>query len=184
MAALRPVVLDTNGHDKLLDDTDNLTLEFAPSVDNHGTNKKYVDDLVEAEATARQDADTVLQSNIDAEALARENTDTQLQENIDDEEAARIAADAALQSNIDNLDSQFQSQIDALDQDLQGQIDALDQDLQGQIDVIDGLYVRDTGDNMSGNLTLGTTKITLNASNGSGTFLGPLEAASIDGGSY
>ena len=173
MAALRPVVLDTNGHDKLLDDTDNLTLEFAPSVDNHGTNKKYVDDLVEAEATAREDADTVLQSNIDAEALARENTDTQLQENIDDEEAARIAADAALQSNIDDLDTA-----------LQGQIDALDQDLQGQIDVIDGLYVRDTGDNMSGNLTLGTTQITLNASNGSGTFLGALEAASIDGGSY
>lgn len=173
MAALRPVVLDTNGHNKLLDNTDNIALVLAPSADTHGVNKKFVDDSIADEATLREDADTLLQSNIDAEALARANADTLLQSNIDAEEAARIAADANLQSNIDALDTDFQ-----------GQIDALDNDLQGQIDTIDGLYVRDTGDNMSGNLTLGTTQITLNATNGSGNFVGALEAASIDGGSY
>lgn len=173
MAALRPVVLDTNGHNKLLEDTENITLFLEPTADTHGVNKKFVDDSIADEATLREDADTLLQSNIDAEELARENADTTLQSNIDAEEAARIAADATLQSNID-----------ALDTDLQGQIDALDTDLQGQIDTIDGLYVRDTGDNMSGNLTLGTTQITLDATGGSGTFAGALEAASIDGGSY
>jgi hypothetical protein len=45
-------------------------------------------------------------------------------------------------------------------------------------------YVEKDGDNMSGNLTFNTNKIILNASSGSGTFKGALEAASIDGGTY
>jgi len=39
-------------------------------------------------------------------------------------------------------------------------------------------YVEKAGSNMTGNLTLGTNKITLNASDGS------IEAVSIDGGTY
>ena len=38
--------------------------------------------------------------------------------------------------------------------------------------VADGLYVKQTGDNMTGPLTLGTDKITLNATDGSATFAG------------
>ena len=45
-------------------------------------------------------------------------------------------------------------------------------------------YVEKDGDNMSGNLTFNTNKIILNASSGSGTFTGTLEAANIDGGEY
>jgi len=45
-------------------------------------------------------------------------------------------------------------------------------------------YVEKAGDTMTGNLLLGTNKITLNATTGSGTFAGPLEAESIDGGEY
>lgn len=45
-------------------------------------------------------------------------------------------------------------------------------------------YVEKDGDNMSGNLTFNTNKIILNASSGSATFTGTLEAASIDGGTY
>jgi len=45
-------------------------------------------------------------------------------------------------------------------------------------------YVEKDGDNMLGNLTFNTNKIILNASSGSGTFTGTLEAASIDGGTY
>ena len=55
MSDLRPKVLSANGYDKLLDDGDNLVLVNAPSADNHGVNKKYVDD-----------ADTALQEEIDA----------------------------------------------------------------------------------------------------------------------
>jgi len=40
------------------------------------------------------------------------------------------------------------------------------------------------GNNSSQDITLGTTNIILNATSGSGTFVGALEAASIDGGTY
>ena len=45
-------------------------------------------------------------------------------------------------------------------------------------------YVTKDGDNMTGNLTFDTNKIILNASAGTGTFTGALEAESIDGGTY
>lgn len=54
------------------------------------------------EVTARQQADTQLQTNIDNEALARQQADTQLQGNIDNEALARQQSDTQLQSNIDN----------------------------------------------------------------------------------
>ena len=57
---------------------------------------------VSAEATARQTADTTLQTNIDTEKTLRTAADTVLQANIDAEKALREAADTTLQANINN----------------------------------------------------------------------------------
>jgi len=159
MADLKPKVVRPSGVDGLLSDSDNLVLTNAPTQDTHGANKKYVDDEVGTEAAARISADSVLQDNIDAE------------------EAARIAGDNALSSSLNGR----------IDQEISDREDA-DQDLQDQIDNITGggienLYVNRDGDNMTGNLTLNTDKVVLTTA-GAGTFFGPLEAASIDGGSY
>lgn len=58
-----------------------------------------------AEKTARENADTKLQTAIDAEKTARENADTQLQTAIDKETQDRITADAKLQKQIAELPS-------------------------------------------------------------------------------
>ena len=160
MANLRPKVLNANGYDELLDDGDTIQLVAAPTADDHATNRLYVD--------------TTVTTAVDAEEAARIAADGVLQGNIDAEEAARIAADAVLQGNIDAEET---ARIDA-DSNLQDQIDLL---AGGSLD---GRYVERAGDNMTGNLTLGTNKITLDASSGHATFAGVLEAASIDGGSY
>jgi hypothetical protein len=55
-----------------------------------------------AETTARENADTNLQTAIDAEKTARENADTNLQTAIDAEKTARIEADKKLQKQIDD----------------------------------------------------------------------------------
>jgi len=173
MASFRPLTLNPNGHDALLDATDNLTLENAPQVDTDAANKLYVDteiNTVETNLTTDYDA------KIQAEEDARIAADSQLQTNIDNEEAARIAADTTLQGNID---TEAVTRGDA-DTDLQNQIDAIT----GGDTPTDNIYVERSGDDMSGNLTLGTDKITLNATEGSGNFFGALEAASIDGGTY
>ena len=103
-----------------------------PTAASDAATKGYVDAGDAAEATARQNADTQLQSNIDAEATARQNADTQLQANIDAEATTRGNADTQLQSNIDaeatargNADANLQGQIDSND----GDIDQLNQDL-------------------------------------------------------
>ena len=57
------------------------------------------------EKTARENADTQLQTAIDAEKTARENADTQLQTAIDNETQARITADEKLQKQIENVSS-------------------------------------------------------------------------------
>ena len=54
-----------------------------------------------AEKTAREDADTQLQTDIDNETQARKDADTQLQTDIDNETQARKDADNKLQKNID-----------------------------------------------------------------------------------
>lgn len=56
---------------------------------------------IDAEKTARENADTKLQTAIDAEKTARENADTKLQTAIDAETTARKDADNKLQKNID-----------------------------------------------------------------------------------
>ena len=73
-----------------------------------------------AEKTARENADTQLQTAIGAEQTARENADTQLQTAIDAEKTARKNADAQLQTAIDaeqtarkDADNKLQKNIDA-----------------------------------------------------------------------
>ena len=73
-----------------------------------------------AEQTARQVADTMLQTAIDAETTARENADTELQTAIDAETTARENADTELQTAIDaektareNADTELQTAIGA-----------------------------------------------------------------------
>lgn len=58
---------------------------------------------VNAEATARQNADAALQNNIDAEATARQTADNTLQGNINSEASARASADSNLQSQINQI---------------------------------------------------------------------------------
>lgn len=71
-----------------------------------------------AEKTAREDADTQLQTAIDNETQARKEADTQLQKAIDAEKTARENADTQLQTSIDNektarenADTQLQNSI-------------------------------------------------------------------------
>lgn len=160
MASYRPKVLGTKGSDELLKDADNIKLVAAPVEDNHAVNKGYTDTeistAVSEEADIRSAADSALQDNIDAETAARISADNTLQEGIDIEKAARINEDAALQAQLDTIVG----------------------------DGTTNIYIKRSGDNMLGTLTLGTDKITLNATNGSATFLGAVEADSVDGGTY
>ena len=58
-----------------------------------------------AEKTAREDADTQLQTDIDNETQARKDADTQLQTDIGNETQARIEADKKLQKQIEDKSS-------------------------------------------------------------------------------
>jgi hypothetical protein len=60
--------------------------------------KQFTTDAVAAEASARELADTSLQTNIDLEAAARQAEDAILQNNINTESSARQAADSNIQS--------------------------------------------------------------------------------------
>ena len=85
---------------------------------------------LDAEKTARENADTRLQTAIDAEKTARENADTQLQTAIDAEKTARENADTQLQTAIgaettarENADTQLQNSLDQLQQDVKKVLD-------------------------------------------------------------
>nr|UVY44273.1 MAG: Pectate lyase superfamily protein [Bacteriophage sp.] len=65
-----------------------------------------------AEQTARQEADTKLQTAIDAEKTARENADTKLQTAIDTETTARENADSNLQNSINQLKQDVKNALD------------------------------------------------------------------------
>ena len=74
-----------------------------------------------AEKTARENADTKLQTAIDAEKTARENADTQLQTAINTEKTARENADTQLQTAIntettarENADAELQHSINQI----------------------------------------------------------------------
>jgi hypothetical protein len=58
---------------------------------------------IDAEATARANADSTLQNNIDAEATARQTADNTLQGNINSEASTRASADSNLQSQINQI---------------------------------------------------------------------------------
>lgn len=138
MASFRPKVLNPNGHDALLDVDDNLTLDNAPQVDTDATNKLYVDTEIDAaEASLTTDYDAKIQ----AEADARIAADDALLDAINAEAATRADEDAALQEQI-NL-------------------------ITGDAPGSENPYVKRSGDDMSGSLTLGTDKIILNATDGS-----------------
>lgn len=61
---------------------------------------KPLQDNIDAEETARTEADTALGARIDKEIQDRTNADNALGTRIDDEEDAREAADTQLQTNI------------------------------------------------------------------------------------
>lgn len=65
-----------------------------------------------AEQTARENADTQLQTAIKAEQTARENADTQLQTAIEAEQTARENADNSLQNSIDQLQQDVKNVLD------------------------------------------------------------------------
>ena len=75
---------------------------------------------INTEETSRANADLTLQSNINTETTARANADSTLQSNINTETTARANADSTLQANINteitaraNADSTLQSNINA-----------------------------------------------------------------------
>lgn len=65
-----------------------------------------------AEQTARENADTKLQTAIEAEQSARENADTKLQTAIGAEKTARENADTQLQNSIDQLQQDVKNVLD------------------------------------------------------------------------
>jgi septum formation inhibitor MinC len=67
---------------------------------------------IDAEQTARQEADTQLQTAIDAETTARENADNGLQTAINDEKQARENADNGLQNSINQLKQDVKKVLD------------------------------------------------------------------------
>ena len=74
-----------------------------------------------AEQTAREDADSALQTDIDTEKQAREDADSALQTDIDTEKQTREDADSALQTDIDtekqtreDADTQLQNNINQM----------------------------------------------------------------------
>jgi len=69
---------------------------------------------IDAEKTARENADTQLQTAIDAEKTARENADTQLQTAIDAETTARENADTQLKNSIGDLQLNFNNELKSI----------------------------------------------------------------------
>ena len=101
-----------------------LLKQWWPVVKQHFTQVQDTinqnDTALNNEATARQNADKTLQTNIDSEAASRKTADNTLQKNIDSEATTRQNADSNLQKNIDseattrqNADSNLQKNIDS-----------------------------------------------------------------------
>ena len=94
--------------------------------------------LVEAEATARKDADQKLQTNINAEAAARKDADTKLQKQIDKngfkaDTALKVAGNGAMQNGATNLTDGVNQNTRLVEAEAKARKDA-DTKLQTQID--------------------------------------------------
>ena len=94
--------------------------------------------LVEAEATARKDADQKLQGNIDAEATARKDADAKLQKQIDKngikaDTALKVIGNGAMQNGATNLTDGVNQNTRLVEAEATARKDA-DQKLQGNID--------------------------------------------------
>ena len=94
--------------------------------------------LVEAEATARKDADTKLQENVNAEATARKDADQKLQKQIDKngfkaDTALKVAGNGAMQNGATNLTDGVNQNTRLVEAEATARKDA-DQKLQANID--------------------------------------------------
>ena len=93
---------------------------------------------VEAEATARKDADTKLQANIDAEATARKDADTKLQKQIDKngikaDTALTVAGNGVMYNHANNLTDGVNENTKKIDAETDARVDA-DKKLNAKID--------------------------------------------------
>lgn len=230
MADLKPKVLSANGYDKLLDDGDNLVLVNAPSADNHGVNKKYVDDAdtaldgkIDAEEQNRIDADNAIQGQIDAivdpggdggdPVYVRKAGDNMTGNLTLDTDKIVLNTDgsATFGGNIEvkKADDQFatiesagviklrndylaDSKSDAI-RVTNGDGDAINVKYDGSAEFVggvDGKFFRANEPNGAGVDSacflgqLAGVETSRIKADGSATFAGPLEAASIDGGTY
>ena len=176
MADRYPTILGPEGYQENLNDTDNLLSPATPTADNHAANKSYVD--------VQDDA---LQDNIDALEVYVDDRDALLQSQIN------LLAGGSLDTRYveragDNIIGQITFDTDKIVLDIDGTADfASDVTIGGTASVSSTLGVGTS-------LTVGTTgtfgstvtissTITLDA-DGSATFAGPIEAESIDGGTY
>lgn len=210
MASFRPLTLNTNGHDALLGSADNLTLENAPQVDTDAANKLYVDTEID---TAETNLTADYEAKIQAEEDARIAADDQLQANIDAEAETRATEDAALQEQInlingdepgsenpyvkrtgDDMTGDLTFDTNKIKLLASGQATFVDKVTTGSLRCFDAnetariKSARTTGDlltiwNGATSVVDGTKVITFSADGGA-TLTGPLEAASIDGGTY
>jgi len=148
-------------------------VSLASNVDAEITARRDADSTLQAnlntEITARSDADLTLQANIDAEVTARTDADVTLQANIDAEITARELADSSLQTSID---SEITARTDA-DITLQANIDAeitarelADSTLQANIDA--EITARRSADSTINSVGIGSG----NGTTGSGTIGG------------
>ena len=93
---------------------------------------------VEAEATARKNADTKLQANIDAEATARKDADTKLQKQIDKngikaDTALTVAGNGVMYNHANNLTDGVNENTKKIDAETDARVDA-DKKLNAKID--------------------------------------------------
>jgi len=71
-------------------------------------------EVVSANKTLSEAADTNIQTNLDNEAVARQASDTTLQTNVDNEAVARQTADTTLQTNLNTLSGSATSERTAI----------------------------------------------------------------------
>lgn len=74
----------------------------------------HLQTAIDAEQTARENADNQLQTDIDNETQARKDADTQLQTDIGEETTARKEADTQLKNSIEDLQHNFNTELKSI----------------------------------------------------------------------